>query len=90
MAQIYIPSSLRAQAGQQSCIGTGGATAGAALAELLCRYPELRPHLCADDGTLLSFVHVFVNGDDIRFLQGDATPLGARDEVSIILPVAGG
>ena len=67
-----------------------GATVGELLAALTGRYPALRRHLYADDGSLRHFVNVYVNDDDIRYLDRDATALKSGDVVSIIPSVAGG
>jgi len=60
------------------------------IAELLARYPGVNKSLLDDSGKLRKFVNVYVNGEDIRFLQGDDTPLNEGDEVSIVPAIAGG
>ena len=54
------------------------------------QYPGLRDRICDDQGQLRNFVNVYVNGEDVRFLQGLDTPTTAGDEVSVVPAVAGG
>ena len=54
------------------------------------RFPKLKERLWDENGQVHRYINVYVNGDDIRFLQQLSTPLGAGDEVSIIPAVAGG
>jgi molybdopterin converting factor small subunit len=63
---------------------------GEALAELSSRYEGLRRHLFTDAGKLRTFVNVYLNDEDIRFLQREATPVKAGDELSIVPTIAGG
>ena len=67
-----------------------GSTVGEVLSSLTARYGELRRHLYSDEGKLRSFVNVYVNDDDIRYLDREATQLKAGDVVSIVPSVAGG
>jgi adenylyltransferase/sulfurtransferase len=63
---------------------------GEALERLVQENPELRRHLYADDGKLRSFVNVYLNEDDIRYLQKESTPVKSTDTLSIVPSVAGG
>ena len=63
---------------------------GAAIAELQSRYPGIRERLLDEQGTVRRFVNVYVNEEDIRFLQNQQTPLKEGDEISIIPAIAGG
>jgi adenylyltransferase/sulfurtransferase len=63
---------------------------GEALAALTTRFSELKKHLYADDGRLRSFVNVYVNDEDIRYLQKEKTSLREGDTVSIVPSIAGG
>jgi molybdopterin synthase sulfur carrier subunit len=65
-------------------------TVGECLQNLEVRFPEFREHLWNEQGDLHRFVNVYVNGEDIRFLQKLATPLETGDEVSIVPALAGG
>lgn len=89
MSTIRIPTPLRPYAGGLTAIPVEGATVGEALADLTTRYPALRSHLY-DGDTLRSFVNVYLNQEDIRYLQGEATPLKADDALLIVPSIAGG
>ena len=90
MTRILIPTPLRSFTDKQEAIDAAGATIGEALADLTTRFGELRQHLFTPEGRLRSFVNVYVNDEDIRYLQREATPLKPGDVVSIIPSVAGG
>ena len=90
MIPILIPTPLRAYTGKQDTVHVSGATIGEALQQLTTAYGDLRQHLFTADGKLRSFVNVYVNDEDIRYLQKDATPLKPGDTVSIVPSVAGG
>jgi adenylyltransferase/sulfurtransferase len=90
MPTIRIPTPLRSYTGDQSSVEVDGATAGEALAALTERYAALRPQLYTDDGRLRSFVNVYRNEDDIRYLEQEATPLEPNDTLSIVPSIAGG
>src|SRR5260370_15679813 len=89
MAKILIPTPLRQYADKQDAVELPGATVGEVLTALTSKYAELRRHLYNDEGKLRSFVNVYVNDDDIRYLNKDATPLKAGDTVSIVPSIAG-
>jgi molybdopterin converting factor small subunit len=88
--KVIIPTPLRAYAGKQESVELQASTVGEALASLTNRYSELKKHLYADDGRLRSFVNVYVNDEDIRYLEKDATRLREGDTVSIVPSIAGG
>jgi adenylyltransferase/sulfurtransferase len=88
--RVLIPTPLRAYTNQQDTVEADGATVGEVLASLTSRYTDLRRHLYADDGKLRSFVNVYVNDDDIRYLDREATALKTGDVLSIVPSVAGG
>jgi len=87
---VLIPTPLRPYTDQQDAVEVDGATVGELLASLTARYGDLRRHLYSDEGKLRSFVNVYVNDDDIRYLEREATKLKAGDVVSIVPSVAGG
>ena len=89
MAKIRIPTPLRAFTAGQSTIEVAGATVGEALASLVEQHPDLRPHLFHDD-ELRSFVNIFIDDEDIRFLGGLETEIAAGDNLRIIPSIAGG
>jgi adenylyltransferase/sulfurtransferase len=88
--RILIPTPLRPFTGQRSAVDADGRTVGELLQNLTDNHAGLRPHLFGADGTLRSFVNVYVNDEDIRYLQRDRTPVTDRDTVSIVPSVAGG
>ena len=88
--RVLIPTPLRPYTGQQDTVEAEGATVGELLASLTSRYTDLKRHLYSEEGKLRSFVNVYVNDDDIRYLDREATALKAGDVVSIVPSVAGG
>ena len=87
---IHIPTPLRPFTDKQESVEVNGATVGELLADLTKKYEGLRKHLYADDGRLRNFVNVYLNDEDIRYLQKEATPVKAGDSLSIVPSVAGG
>src|SRR5881398_2869357 len=90
MAKILIPTPLRPYTDKQDAVDASGATVGELLADLTRRHSGLKAHLYNDQGKLRSFVNIYVNDEDIRYLQKEQTPVAATDTVSIIPSVAGG
>jgi sulfur-carrier protein adenylyltransferase/sulfurtransferase len=90
MAKILIPTALRQFTAQSDSIEVNGGTVGEALHSLTDRYPELRKNLFNDQGKLRSFVNVYVNDEDIRYLDKDATKLTGGETISIVPSIAGG
>jgi molybdopterin/thiamine biosynthesis adenylyltransferase/rhodanese-related sulfurtransferase/molybdopterin converting factor small subunit len=90
MAKILIPTPLRQFADKQDSVELTGSTVGEVLKSLTGQYSELRRHLYNDEGKLRSFVNVYVNDEDIRYLNKEATPLKDGDTVSIVPSIAGG
>src|SRR5262244_740408 len=90
MAKILIPTPLRPYTDKQDAVDASGATVGELLADLTRRHSGLKAHLYNEQGKLRSFVNVYVNDEDIRYLQKEQTPVAAGDTVSIIPSVAGG
>jgi molybdopterin/thiamine biosynthesis adenylyltransferase/rhodanese-related sulfurtransferase/molybdopterin converting factor small subunit len=90
MAKILIPTPLRQFADKQDSVQLAGSTVGEVLKSLTGQYAELRRHLYNDEGKLRSFVNVYVNDEDIRYLNKEATPLKDGDTVSIVPSIAGG
>jgi molybdopterin converting factor small subunit len=89
--KINIPTPLRTYTGGEPTVSVPGATVGDALQQLIGAYPELRQHLYTGDGKLRSFVNLYLNDDDIRYLeQKEATPAQEDDELTIIPSIAGG
>jgi molybdopterin/thiamine biosynthesis adenylyltransferase/rhodanese-related sulfurtransferase/molybdopterin converting factor small subunit len=90
MAKILIPTPLRQFADKKDSVQLTGSTVGEVLKSLTSQYAELRRHLYNDEGKLRSFVNVYVNDEDIRYLNKEATPLNEGDTVSIVPSIAGG
>src|SRR5437016_4621815 len=88
--KILIPTPLRPYTDKKDAVDAEGKTVGELLADLTSRHSGLKPHLYNEQGRLRSFVNVYVNDEDIRYLQKEQTPVGAADTVSIIPSVAGG
>jgi adenylyltransferase/sulfurtransferase len=89
--KINIPTPLRAYTGGQQTVTVPGATVGDALDQLTGTHAELRNHLYTPEGKLRSFVNIYLNDDDIRYLpQKEATPTEDSDELTIIPSIAGG
>ncbi len=87
---VRIPTPLRKLTNNEEVVEVKAATIGEAFAELQSRYPGIRERLLDDTGAVRRFVNVYVNEEDIRFLQNQQTALKDGDEVSIIPAIAGG
>ena len=87
--KVSIPTALRQYAGGNNTLTVEGGTVGAVLQAVTARHPDLGNQLFAN-GQLRNFVNVYLNDDDVRYLQGMETPVGERDEISIIPAIAGG
>jgi adenylyltransferase/sulfurtransferase len=90
MNTIHIPTPLRPFTDKKESVEVTGGTVGELLADLTKRYDGLRKHLYADDGRLRNFVNVYLNDEDIRYLQREQTPVKPGDSLSIVPSVAGG
>ena len=88
--KILIPTPLRPFTDKKDAVEAEGETVGELLADLTTRHAGLKAHLYNDQGKLRSFVNVYVNDEDIRYLQKEQTPVEPGDTVSIIPSVAGG
>src|SRR4030081_3684339 len=90
MPKILIPTPLRQYTGKQDTVQVKGATVGEALADLTGQHQDLRRNLYNDEGKLRSFVNVYLNDEDIRYLKKEATPVKENDTISIVPSIAGG
>jgi molybdopterin converting factor small subunit len=90
MSKIHIPTPLRQYVGKQSTVEVKGATVGEALTSLVAQHPDLKKHLYTDEGKLRAFVNLYVNDEDIRYLQKEATAVQDGDSISIVPSIAGG
>ena len=88
--KVLIPTPLRPYTGKQASVEVAASTVGQTLHELTNQFPELRKQLFSDDGKLRRFVNVYVNDEDIRYLDHENTPVRESDTVSIVPSVAGG
>lgn len=87
---VRIPTPLRGATGGQAQVAVEAPTVASLLQNLETQFPEIKGRLRDDEGALRRFVNLYVNGEDVRFLQGLDTGLKAGDEVSIVPAVAGG
>jgi molybdopterin synthase sulfur carrier subunit len=88
--KVRIPTPLRKLTNNEELVEVNGTTIGEAIAELQTRYPGIKDRLLDETGAVRRFVNVYVNEEDIRFLQNQETKLSDGDEVSIIPAIAGG
>ncbi|MBF8290545.1 MAG: Molybdopterin-synthase adenylyltransferase MoeB [Chloroflexi bacterium] len=90
MSTVFIPTVLRPSVGGVKSLELGGGTVGEVVTALLERHPGLGGQLLTPEGDLNRFVNVYVNGQDVRYLDGLATPVTDRDEVRLLPAMAGG
>ena len=88
--RVKIPTPLRGLTGDVDTVNGEGATVAELVTHLETAYPGMRERLCDDSGELRRFVNIYVNGEDVRFLQGLSSALKDNDEISIVPAVAGG
>jgi len=88
--KVRIPTPLRKLTNNEEMVEVDASTIGAAITELQARFPGIKERLLDESGTVRRFVNVYVNEEDIRFLQNQETPIKSGDEVSIIPAIAGG
>jgi len=90
VSTVKFPAVLRANVGGAREVDATGSTIGEVLDQLVGTFPSLRDQLFTEDGELNRFVNVYVNGQDVRYLDGTATPVADRDEVRLLPAMAGG
>jgi sulfur-carrier protein len=88
--KVRIPTPLRKLTNNEEVVEVKAGNIADAIIELQSRYPGIKERLVDDQGEVRRFVNVYVNEEDIRFLQNQQTPLNDGDEVSIIPAIAGG
>jgi molybdopterin synthase sulfur carrier subunit len=88
--KVRIPTPLRRFTGGSEEVSVDGTTIGTVVDNLEKRYPGIKERLCDDQGRVRRFVNLYVNGDDIRFLNSLDTSVKDGDEVSIVPAIAGG
>lgn len=89
-AKVRIPTPLRKLTNNEELVEVNAATIGGVIIELQDRFPGIKERLLDDSGAVRRFVNVYVNEEDIRFLQNQETALKDGDEISIIPAIAGG
>ncbi len=87
---VRIPTPLRKLTNEQEVVEAEGGTIEEILANLESRHPGLKERICDEDGNIRRFVNIFLNDEDIRFLEEKATKVSASDEISIVPAIAGG
>lgn len=90
MAVVRVPSPMQRLVGNRRAVPAEGSTLAELIDDLERQYPGFRARMVDDRGELLSFVNVFIDNEDVRFLQGLQTPVAATAEVSIVPAMAGG
>ena len=90
MARVLIPTPLRQFTGRQDAVTVAGATVGEVLSALTTDYPDLRKQIFNNEGKVRSFVNVYLNDEDIRYLSKDATAARDGDTISLVPSIAGG
>ncbi|MFN3133995.1 MAG: ubiquitin-like small modifier protein 1 [Candidatus Kryptonium sp.] len=88
--KITIPTPLRPYTENRDTIEVEGQTIRELLEDMTERYPQLKRHLFSEDGKLRSFVNIYVNDEDIRYLDGENTKVKEGDVISIVPAIAGG
>ena len=87
---VRIPTPIRRVTNGEDKVTVSGETLRQTIEAMEDQYPGIKARLCDDKGDLRSFVNIYINGEDVRFLSGIDSPLNAGDEISIIPAVAGG
>jgi len=90
VSTVRIPAVLRPSVGGVRELELPGSSIGEVVRELVARHPGLGGQLLAPDGALNRYVNVYLNGQDVRYLEGLDTPVGERDEVRLLPAMAGG
>ena len=90
MPKIHIPTPLRQYTGKQPTIEVQGRTVADSLSHLVIQHPDLRRHLFTNDGKLRAFVNIYLNDEDVRYMQKEATAVKDGDIISIVPSIAGG
>ena len=89
-AIVRIPTPLRKVTNGEDKASVAAGTMAEVVKSLEGQFPGLKARICDDDGELRSFVNVYINGEDVRFLDGMNSSVSSGDEVSIVPAVAGG
>ena len=87
---VRIPTPLRRLTGGQDKVSIEGHNLNEVITTLEAEFPGIKARICDDQGELRNFVNVYINGEDVRFMDGVETLTNAGDEISIVPAVAGG
>ncbi len=90
MAKVLIPTPLRQYADKKDSVEVAGSSVGEVLSAVTTQHPDLRKQIYTDEGKLRSFVNVYLNDEDIRYLDKEKTAVNAGDTLSIVPSIAGG
>lgn len=90
MPQVRIPTPLRKLTAEKEVVEATGSTIAEILTSLETSYPGFSERICDEQGNVRRFVNIFVNDEDIRFLEEQKTPVKDTDEISIVPAIAGG
>ena len=90
MPSVRIPTPLRKLTNEIEVVQTAGSNIGEVLEHLDKAFPGLKERICDDAGNVRRFVNIFVNDEDIRFMEEKSTPVKETDEISIVPAIAGG
>ncbi|MDH5457360.1 MAG: MoaD/ThiS family protein [Nitrospinota bacterium] len=88
--KVRIPTPLMKLTNNQAEISAEGATIADILNNLESQFPGIKERICEENGTPRRFINIYLNEEDIRFLEGEKTPIKDGDEISIIPAIAGG
>ena len=88
--EVRLPTVLRNYAGGASVVSLDGSTIGEVLSKMVAEYPGMSGQVVQKDGSLHKFVNIYLNDDDVRYLDGVNTPVPDGSEISILPAVAGG
>ncbi|MEB3291706.1 MAG: MoaD/ThiS family protein [Synechococcales bacterium] len=88
--KVLIPTPLQKFVGDQATVECESGTIAQLVDELESKHPGIKARLCDDNGKLRRFVNFYLNSEDIRFMENEATELKDGDEVSIVPAIAGG
>ncbi len=89
-AKVLIPTPLRNLTNNEAEVAADGATISQLIDSLGKKYAGLKDRLCDENGKIRRFVNIYLNEEDIRFLQGEATVVKDGDQISIVPAIAGG